>query len=187
MTDPAGAQRPEPSPPPTGAWPGWQQQPLPPTGAYYPQQPPPPGYYPPPPGPYPGTYGQPPWPPGGYGPPPPFPDGRRRGRRGRLIGVIGTAVVLAVLGITAFWAPGFLRTSELDVTAVQDGVRQVLTDTANGYGAGEVTDVRCNNGANPVIESGATFGCEATINGTQRHLEVTFADDRGTYWVGAPS
>lgn len=188
----AGPQWPDGSVPPTQGW----QPPLPPTGPYQPGPPgqhppaqPPPGYYPPPPGPYPGTYGQPQWQPGGYGPPPGFPMGpppRRRRRTGPIVAAVVAAALIAV-GIMAFWAPGFLRTEQLDINAVQDGVRHVLTDTAGGYGAGEVTDVRCNNGTNPTIESGATFDCEATINGTPRQVEVTFADDRGTYWVGAPT
>ncbi|CAJ1582540.1 DUF4333 domain-containing protein [[Mycobacterium] wendilense] len=185
MTDSTGPQGPQPTPPP-----GWPA-PMPPTGPYQPppggyppQAPPPPAHHPAPSGPY----HQPPWHTAGYAPAPGFPMGPpRRGRRGKLIAAAVAAAALIAVGITAFWAPGFLRTEQLDVNAVQDGVRHVLTDVANGYGAGEVTDVRCNNGENPTIESGATFGCEATINGTARQVEVTFADDRGTYWVGAPS
>ncbi|OBJ70187.1 hypothetical protein A5643_00925 [Mycobacterium sp. 1274756.6] len=95
-------------------------------------------------------------------------------------------VVLAVL-VTGFWKPGFLRKSELDVHAAEDGVRQVLTDPATGYGATDVTDVRCNDGHNPVIKAGDTFTCEATIAGAKRTVEVTFADSEGSYWVGSPS
>ncbi|MCV7314300.1 DUF4333 domain-containing protein [Mycolicibacillus parakoreensis] len=116
------------------------------------------------------------------------------GNRGRFGGPKLRAALLSVLGVavlavalTGFWKPGFLRTAELDVHAAEDGVRQVLTDPTTGYGASDVTDVRCNDGKNPTIKADATFTCEATIAGTKRTVEVTFADEEGSYWVGSPS
>jgi hypothetical protein len=93
---------------------------------------------------------------------------------------------VAVVLVTGFWAPGFFKTSVLDVNRAQDGVRQILTDPNTGYGAPNVTDVACNNGANPTIEKGATFTCDATINGAKHKVTVTFQDDSGTYGVGRP-
>lgn len=173
----------------------------------YPQQPPP-GYPQPPVGGYP-TAGYPAQPPG-YGQPPqsygataPWQPGAQatgqttgptsiqvprvgRGRRPLIIGGIVVAVLAAFL-ITAFLAPGFLRSKQLDINAVQDGVKQVLTDSTNGYGATNVKDVRCNNGANPTIKQGASFDCEVSINGAKHQVKVTFGDNSGTYWVGGPS
>lgn len=109
--------------------------------------------------------------------------------RGRLPVILGAvvAVIVAALLITGFWLPGFLRSQQLDVNAVQNGVRQVLTDSSHGYGATNVTDVVCNNGANPTIKQGDTFTCDVTIGGDERQVTVTFGDNSGTYWVGAPS
>lgn len=199
------------NPPPTRGWqpspqdqPGQPQQP-PATRAWQPSPPgqpshqyAPPGYaapQPPPSGQYvqPGPSGQfDAGPPPGYEPTTAISTGAAKRRpfggsklRTPLLGLLGL-VVLAVL-VTGFWKPGFLRKAELDVHGAENGVRQVLTDPATGYGLADVTDVRCNDGKNPEIKVNATFTCEATIAGTKRTVEVTFADDKGSYWVGSPS
>ena len=53
-----------------------------------------------------------------------------------------------------FWEPGFFVTTKLDVNKAQAGVQQVLTDETNGYGAKNVKDVKCNNGADPTVKKG---------------------------------
>jgi hypothetical protein len=158
----------------------------PPAGYAFPPGPPP-GYVQPF-GPYPGTVNTTGWQqPNASLPGFPTPKLRRHRSRRGLIALAVAVLVVAALAVTAFWVPGFLRSKQLDVNAVQDGVRQVLTDGANGYGASNVTDVRCNNGSNPTISSGATFDCDVTINGAKRRVQVTFGDDAGTYWVGVPT
>ena len=77
-------------------------------------------------------------------------------------------------------------TTKLDVDKAQQGVQQILTDEANGYGAKNVKDVKCNNGQNPTVKKGDTFTCEVSIDGTKRQVTVTFQDDKGTYEVGRP-
>ncbi|MEU0498289.1 DUF4333 domain-containing protein [Mycobacterium sp. NPDC006124] len=108
--------------------------------------------------------------------------------RGLILGVVGAlvAVVVVVVGILGFWKPGFFMTTNLDVKAAQSGVQQILSDSTNGYGAKNVQDVSCNNGANPKVVKGATFDCEVSIDGTKRQVTVTFQDDSGTYEVGRP-
>jgi hypothetical protein len=49
-----------------------------------------------------------------------------------------------------------------------------------------VSDVNCNDGANPEVKEGDTFTCEVSIDGTKRQVTVTFQDDDGTYEVGRP-
>ena len=82
--------------------------------------------------------------------------------------------------------PGFFVTTKLDVNKAQQGVQQILTDESNGYGAKNVKDVKCNNGANPTVKKGDNFTCEVSIDGTKRQVTVTFQDDKGTYEVGRP-
>jgi hypothetical protein len=143
----------------------------------YGQYPPPPGQYPPPPG-QPGQY--PYVPPGAEGAP------KASSRAlGTILAGLGALALLTVL-LLGFWKPGFFVTTKLDVNKAQDGVQQILTDEANGYGAKNVKDVKCNNGQNPTVKKGDTFTCEVSIDGTKRQVTVTFQDDKGTYEVGRP-
>jgi hypothetical protein len=104
---------------------------------------------------------------------------------GGVIGLLVAIVVAAVL-VMGFWKPGFFVTTKLDVSAAQSGVQQILTDEANGYGAKNVKDVKCNDGQNPKVSKGDTFTCEVSIDGTKRQVTVTFQDNNGTYEVGRP-
>jgi hypothetical protein len=171
---------------------------------YSPQAYPPPGQYGQP-GQYgaPGQYGQPPTQygqqPGQYGQQPgqygQFPqyggqaaeEGSKRSLAviGGVIGLFAALVVAAVL-VLGFWKPGFFVTTKLDIDAAQSGVQQILTDEANGYGAKNVKDVKCNDGENPTVKKGNTFDCVVSIDGTKRQVTVTFQDDDGTYEVGRP-
>ncbi|MCK0174352.1 MULTISPECIES: DUF4333 domain-containing protein [Mycobacteriaceae] len=142
-------------------------------------------------------YGQPPYgqptqqygQPGQYGtyPQPGSDDGSKKSMK--VIGGVVAALavlIIAVVGILGFVTPGFFVTTKLDIDAAQSGVQQILTDEANGYGAKNVRDVRCNNGDSPVVKKGETFDCEVSIDGTKREVTVTFQDDDGTYEVGRP-
>jgi hypothetical protein len=162
-------------PNPYGAPPQYGQYPQ---GQYpqgqYPQQPvgyPPPGQ----PGQYP-PYGQ----PGGE-------ELAKKSTRttAAILGSLGALLLAAVL-LLGFWKPGFFVTTKLDVDKAQQGVQQILTDEASGYGAKNVNDVKCNNGQNPTVRKGDTFNCEVSIDGTKRQVTVTFQDDKGTYEVGRP-
>lgn len=105
-----------------------------------------------------------------------------------VVGIVGAvaAIVIVVVGILGFWTPGWFVTTNLDVNAAQAGVKQILSDQTNGYGAKNVKDVICNNGANPEVQKGGTFDCEVSIDGTKRQVTVTFQDNSGTYEVGRP-
>jgi hypothetical protein len=145
----------------------------------------------------PGQYGQPPQygqpaDPNAYGqqysPYPASGAGSAKGSKKSLLIAIGAivALLLIALGVTGFWKPGFFMTTELDVNAAQTGVEQILSDEANGYGAKNVSDVKCNEGKNPKVEKGANFNCDVSIDGTKRTVTVTFQDSNGTYEVGRP-
>ena len=101
-----------------------------------------------------------------------------------LIGIAALAVAAVLL--TGFGKPGFLVTRELDVAAVDTGVREILSDPYSGYGLGDVADVHCNGGKNPVIKPGATFNCDTKIAGAQATVSVTLVGDEGAYWVDTP-
>jgi hypothetical protein len=144
----------------------------------------------------PGQYGQQPGQYGQYGQQPgqefsPYGstgDAKSKKSTGLILGVVGglVAIIIAVVGVLGFWKPGFFVTTKLDVGAAQTGVAQILSDEANGYGAKNVKDVKCNNGSSPTVKKGDTFDCEVSIDGTKRQVTVTFQDDNGTYEVGRP-
>ncbi len=94
-------------------------------------------------------------------------------------------VIAAALLITGFWTPGFFVTKQLDISAAQAGVTHVLSDS-NGYGARNVSDVRCNDGHNPTIVQGGTFTCQATIDRIKHQFVATFTDDAGSYEISTP-
>jgi hypothetical protein len=100
---------------------------------------------------------------------------------GGLAVLIGAAVLLGNISKL-----GIAGGTVLDVAKVQAGVLQTLSDPASGYGANNVTDVSCNNGRNPSANKGTTFTCDATVNGTPRHVTVVVSDDNGTYEIDGP-
>ena len=185
---------------PPADYPRYQQ----PAEQAYPQQYPPaaPGYGQPAPGQYPqpgqyaqpGQYGQ-PGQPAQYGQPgqypqqyPTYEQPAKKRPSALIVGIIAAValVLVAIVLVTGFWAPGFFVTTKLDVNKAQSGVQQVLTDETNGYGAKNVKDVKCNNGTDPTVKKGATFDCSVSIDGAPKHVTVTFQDSKGTYEVGRP-
>ncbi|WP_431902852.1 DUF4333 domain-containing protein [Amycolatopsis thermoflava] len=115
--------------------------------------------------------------PGGYGQQQPA----KKGGKGLLIGLGAAVVVVAAFCVTAFLAPGFLKTTVLSQSAVQDGVKQVLI---GNYQLTEVGDVQCP--ADQEVKSGATFDCSAVVNGQGKTVTVTIKDDAANYEVAYP-
>jgi Domain of unknown function (DUF4333) len=105
------------------------------------------------------------------------------GARGRMPLMIGaaTVVVLALVGVLGFVTPGFFNTLVLDATAVQDGVRQVLTQD---YGL-EVESVTCPEGTTVTPE--VTFECTAVVDGEQVGVPIRITSTDGNYEVGRPA
>lgn len=137
---------------------------------------------------------QPNYPPPGHFPaahrpsPPPRNDPGPAKRKGRPLliacAIGGVLIVAAVVAVVV--TVKLLPTRVLDVRRAEAGVREILTDPINGYGANDVSAVRCNNGADPVAHKGDSFTCEVQVNGHQRHVNVLFLDDEGTYAVDGP-
>ncbi|WP_431923893.1 DUF4333 domain-containing protein [Amycolatopsis tucumanensis] len=115
--------------------------------------------------------------PGGYGQQQPA----KKGGKGLLIGLGAAVVVVAAFCVTAFLAPGFLKTTVLSQSAVQDGVKQVLI---GNYQLTQVGDVQCP--ADQEVKSGATFDCSAVVNGQGKTVTVTIKDDAANYEVAYP-
>ena len=92
-----------------------------------------------------------------------------------------TVLVVVVILVLGFVAPGFFVRTTFDAGAVQQGVQQILTDS---YDIPGVESVTCPSGQ--AVEPGATFDCEATVEGSTLTVTVTVKDDDGTYEVGHP-
>ncbi|BBX04686.1 hypothetical protein BST36_27295 [Mycolicibacterium moriokaense] len=105
--------------------------------------------------------------------------------------IAGAIVAIVVLGglalLGGLWFSGSLGSGTvLDVAQAEAGVKQILSDPINGYGANEVSAVRCNDGKNPKVKQGEGFTCDVTINGAKRRVQVVFRDDAGTFEVDGP-
>ena len=144
-----------------------------------------------------GQYPQYAWQPAPYSTPRPSgqtPSGPQRQKRSRrwlpIAGTVVVVLVAAALVALGPWKLSFFKNllnhNTLDVNKAQTGVQQILTDPIKGYGTKNVTDVKCNNGQNPLARMGDNFTCEVKIDGAQRRVTVVFADDNGTYEVDRP-
>jgi hypothetical protein len=108
------------------------------------------------------------------------------------VSVIVLLGCLALLG--GLWFTGFFdggggagpNGTVLDVRKAEAGVKEILSNPINGYGANNVSAVKCNGGKNPPVEQGKGFACDVTINGAQRQVQVVFRDNNGTYEVDGP-
>ena len=98
-----------------------------------------------------------------------------------ILALVGVVVLVLIFVITAFAAPGFLKSKELSAASVQDGAQKVLTDT---YKVTDVSKVSCPSGQE--VKNGGTFTCKATIAGKETDVKITITDDNGTYQVGRP-
>lgn len=140
-------------------------------------------------------YPAPPPPPRSPAPPPrpasprpaPVPSTGKRAPAGWWIAAAVGAVVVIAGGAAALAGSGTKPPAMLlDVESAQRQVEQIVRDPLDGYGAGTVTGVVCNDGVNPVLEKGAEFICEAVVDGVSRRVAVVVQDDAGTFAVDRP-
>jgi hypothetical protein len=114
----------------------------------------------------------------------------KSGGSGLKIFLIGAAVVavLAIGVIAAVLLPAVFHheTKKIPIATVQTQVQQVLLDRITGYSAGDISNVKCNNGQEVTVKKGGSFNCDVTVRGKQHQLTVTFPDETGTYEVGIP-
>lgn len=118
-------------------------------------------------------------------PPPPAP-AKSSNNRTLLIAGLAIAAILVIGGGFAVWQFGFSGGKVLDVKQAESGVKEILSDPINGYGANDVESVNCNNGENPKVAANNSFTCKVQINGATRQVNVEFTDDNGTYAVDGP-
>ncbi|GAA1379138.1 hypothetical protein GCM10009613_01330 [Pseudonocardia kongjuensis] len=89
----------------------------------------------------------------------------------------GAVLLVAVLALSAFVWPAWAITRQLDQTALQAGVNQVLTED---YGL-EVGAVQCPDDV--VVSAGTAFSCQAVVDGEQVEVPGLVTSDEGDYQV----
>ncbi|MDT7709657.1 MAG: hypothetical protein QOG20_5264 [Pseudonocardiales bacterium] len=117
----------------------------------------------------------------GYPPLPEAPATSGRSKLPFILGGVGVLVVAAVL-VLGFVTPGFFVSKVFDTAAVQSGVQKILTDS---YGVQGVTAVTC--GQDIAVTAGASFTCDATIDGQHVKVPVRITSSSGDYQVGRPA
>jgi hypothetical protein len=159
------------------AAPGYPQQ-----GGFAPQQPPqrppqqPYGYgrqqYPPGGGQFPprGGYGQ-------YAPPPK----KKRSALPWVLSGLGAVVVIGVVLVLGFVAPGWFVRPVFDSASVEKGVTQTLKSS---YGLNGVGEVSCPDGE--PVQVAHRFDCKVSIDSQTKTVTVTVKNDKGVYEVGHP-
>lgn len=101
--------------------------------------------------------------------------------------LIGAGVVVALVAVgLGVWQFLFRDTTVINVERAEAGVREILSDPINGYGANSISALRCNDGKDPSATKGDSFTCAVEIDGTIRHVYVEFQDDKGTFAVDGP-
>ncbi|WP_134668497.1 MULTISPECIES: DUF4333 domain-containing protein [unclassified Amycolatopsis] len=103
-------------------------------------------------------------------------------KKGLFIGIGALVVVVAVVAILGFVAPGFFKTQVFNNNQMQTDVAKLLTDTYKIQG---VSGVTCP--AEQKVEDGAKFECTATINGKPQQVPITVKGNDGNYEVSPPA
>ena len=94
---------------------------------------------------------------------------------------------VALLGVSiGIWQFGFDGTPVIRVETAEAGVRAILSDPINGYGANSISALRCNGGKDPSAAKGDSFTCDVEIDGAIRQVYAEFTDDAGTFAVDGP-
>lgn len=105
------------------------------------------------------------------------------GRKWLFVGAAAITVLVAGIGV---WQFAFRDVTVIRVEQAEDGVRQILSDPINGYGANNISALRCNGGKDPSAAKGDSFTCAVEIDGAIRQVYVEFQDDKGTFAVDGP-
>ncbi|WP_410657955.1 hypothetical protein [Amycolatopsis sp. lyj-112] len=115
----------------------------------------------------------------GFGGPPAPPN---KSKTGLLIGVAAAVVVLVVLGITGFVAPGFfLGDDKADAVASPEATAQAIVDGINAHDKAALTALKCADAENDIDEviegvgeaSNASVGKVTKVSETEATVAVT--------------
>ncbi len=104
-------------------------------------------------------------------------------RKWLIAGAVAIAVLVAGIGL---WQFAFRDSTVISVEQAEEGVRQILSDPINGYGANSISALRCNGGKDPSAAKGDSFTCAVEIDGAIRQVYAEFQDDNGTFAVDGP-
>lgn len=97
--------------------------------------------------------------------------------------LLGLLVIGGGAAGVIWWQGGF-TTYVMDKAAVEEGVNSVLTDPEEGFNLGGVSSVTCPAEQEVIVN--ARFACTATVEGTDRSVQVTILNEDGDYEVGQP-
>ncbi|GLZ37291.1 DUF4333 domain-containing protein [Actinokineospora sp. NBRC 105648] len=150
-------------PQPTQQYPGYGQQPQ--YGQPDPNQPQYGGY--PPQGGYPGVP----------------PQEKRGGSTWVWVLVVVVVLIAGAVAVLGFVTPGWFNKKVFDTSAVQDGVKGILTDK---YSIDNVESVKCP--ADQQVKKDAQFQCKVVIGGEEKTVNITVRNEsNGEYEVAPPS
>jgi hypothetical protein len=111
---------------------------------------------------------------------------QRSGSGSRTLIIAASIAVVLVIAAVAVWQFLFRDATVINVEQAEAGVREILSDPINGYGANSISALRCNDGKDPPAAKGDSFTCAVEIDGTIRQVYVEFQDDKGTFAVDGP-
>jgi hypothetical protein len=111
---------------------------------------------------------------------------KRPGPSSRTLIISAVVAVVVVVAAVALWQFVFRDATVINVEQAEAGVREILSDPINGYGANSISALRCNDGKDPSAAKGDSFTCDVEIDGAVRQVYVEFQDDKGTFAVDGP-
>ncbi|WP_225731792.1 MULTISPECIES: DUF4333 domain-containing protein [unclassified Nocardia] len=103
-------------------------------------------------------------------------------KRGKGLFIALAAIGVLVIGGVVALVLILTSKDKLDQSAVQDGVKKVLSDS---YGIQDVSDVSCPSGQEVKVDQ--TFTCDLKVSGEQKKVTIKITKSDGTYEVGRPS
>ncbi|WP_158884214.1 DUF4333 domain-containing protein [Amycolatopsis anabasis] len=121
-------------------------------------------------------YGQQP----GFGAPPTGQE-QKKSNKGLWIGAIALIVVVAVVCVLGFVAPGFFVKKVFDSNKQAEDVKGILSNT---YQIPNVESVTCPS--DQEVKADNTFECTAKIGGKDQKVTIKVKDSDGNYEVGTP-
>ncbi|MBM7775087.1 hypothetical protein JOD54_005291 [Actinokineospora baliensis] len=96
--------------------------------------------------------------------------------------VAAVVVIAGAVAVLGFITPGWFTKKVFEVSAVQDGVKMILTDK---YRIEGVESVTCPS--DQEVKKDNQFSCEVTIGGEKKTVTITVRNTNGEYEVAPPA